>query len=132
MAGGLFSSAERSLELGVHTADVVGRFSTLALGTYGGGEGANGGMLAAAWRGSPVAMSLHLFSLESQPSRYRDAPAALGEALDARESGAELRLGWDRAWRATQLATALAPAAGRASPETGQSLHRPGSSPLSA
>lgn len=124
MAGGLFSSAERSLELGLHTTDVVGRFSTLALGTYGGDEGANGGMLAAAWRGSPVAMSLHLFSLESQPSRYRDAPAALGEALDARESGAELRLGWDRAWRATQLATALALAADRVSPETGRSFDR--------
>ena len=77
LIGGSGSSSESSFELGVRGGDVVGRLNWLVLGA------AEGGALAAAWRGWPVEVGFHLFR---------------ADALDLDLRGAEISGRWDRRW----------------------------------
>lgn len=120
LAGGVTAPSGRSLELGLRVGDVVGRLSTLAVGAIGRDGGASGGALAATWRGWPVEVGLHLFSAETRPSEQADAPSGLGEGLDARRTGVEARLGWDRVWRASRVRAGLGLAEVRVEPEVGE------------
>lgn len=120
LAGGAAAASGRSLEAGVRLGDVVGRVSALALGAVGRNGGASGGAVAASWRGWPAEVGLHLFSAELLPSEQSDAPSALGQSLDVRRRGGEARLGWNRAWRASQLAAGLSLAAARVDPRVGK------------
>jgi Tol biopolymer transport system component len=82
LIGGSGSSSGGALELGVRGGDVVGRLDWLVLGSPSGN-----GALALAWRGWPVEVGLHLFQAQADLSRR----------------GAELSLGWDRAWSGATL-----------------------------
>lgn len=124
LAGGFSAPGGQSLELGLRSGDVVGRLSVLALGALGGDGGASGGAVAAAWRGWPVEVGLHAFQAAERPSKQRDAPADLGESLDATIAGVELTAGWGREWRVTRLAAALGVVASRVDPELGGSFDR--------
>ena len=83
LIGGSASSSGGTFELGVRGGDVVGRLDWLALGAISGSDEAEGGALAAAWRGWPVEVGLHLFRADESD-------------LDRR--GAELSARWDRVW----------------------------------
>ena len=83
LIGGSASSSGGTFELGVRGGDVVGRLDWLALGAISGSDEAEGGALAAAWRGWPIEMGFHLFR-------------AAESDLDRR--GAELSARWDRVW----------------------------------
>jgi hypothetical protein len=124
LAGGVTAPAGQSLELGLRSGDVVGRLSVLALGALGQDGGATGGAIAAAWRGWPVEVGLHAFQAAERPSEQRDAPADLGETLDATVSGVELAAAWRREWRVTSLAATLGFVAARVDPEVGSSFDR--------
>lgn len=116
LAGGVTAPSGRSLEVGLRVGDVVGRLSALAVGAIGRDGGASGGALATTWRGWPVDVGLHAFSVEMRPSQQADVPPGLGESFDARRSGVEARLGWDRVWRASRLAAGISLAAVRVDP----------------
>lgn len=116
LAGGTTAPAGQSFELGLRAGDVVGRFSALAVGAAGRDGGASGGALAAVWRGWPVHFGLRAYSVRELFSEQRDEPPGIGESLDARHSGFEARLGWDRMWRAARLTTELGLGTGRVSP----------------
>lgn len=122
LAGGVTAPSGRSLELGLRLGDVVGRLSTLAVGAIGRDGGASGGALAATWSGWPVEVGLHAFTVETRPSEQNDVAPGLGEGLDARRTGLEARLGWDRVWRATRAGAELSLVASRVSPEVGDSF----------
>ncbi|HEX5719997.1 MAG TPA: hypothetical protein VF179_27830 [Thermoanaerobaculia bacterium] len=83
LIGGSGSSSGGSFELGVRGGDVVGRLDWLLLGALAGSDGAEGGALAAAWRGWPVEVGFHLFQAEE---------------IDLDRRGAELSARWDRRW----------------------------------
>ncbi|MEA2563006.1 MAG: hypothetical protein QOH06_4510 [Acidobacteriota bacterium] len=83
LIGGNASTSGGSFELGVRGGDVVGRLDWLALGALSGSDEAEGGALAAAWRGWPVEVGFHLFQAEE---------------LDFDRQGAEISGRWDRRW----------------------------------
>ncbi|MFL6291669.1 MAG: TolB family protein [Thermoanaerobaculia bacterium] len=83
LIGGSASSSGGTFELGVRGGDVVGRLDWLALGAISGSDEAEGGALAAAWRGWPIEVGFHLFRADESD-------------LDRR--GAELSARWDRRW----------------------------------
>jgi WD40-like Beta Propeller Repeat len=115
----------RTWEAGVRLGDPVGRFDLLAVG--GGGGGLTGGAVAAVWRGSPLAVGIHLFAARERPSEQPTAVPGLGDALDADRRGAELRAEWQRqapaggSWLAAGgYLGDLAPAADPAAPRLAQ------------
>ena len=124
LAGGVTAPGGRSLELGLRVGDVVGRLSALAVGAVGGDGGASGGALAATWRGWPVEVGVHVFTAETRPSEQGDTAVGLGKALDARHSGLEGRLRWERRGSVSRLAAALAVDAERVDPEIGERFDR--------
>lgn len=124
LAGGVTAPAGQSLELGLRSGDVVGRLSSLALGAFGQDGGATGGAIAAAWRGWPVEVGLHAFQVVERPSEQRDAPAGLGESLDATVAGVELAASWRREWRATSLVATLGAVGARVDPQLGSGFDR--------
>jgi hypothetical protein len=81
--GGSASSSGGVVELGLRGGDVVGRLDWLVLGAIAGSEGAEGGALAAAWRGWPVEAGFHLFQAEE---------------LELDRRGVELSALWDHRW----------------------------------
>ncbi|HWM91597.1 MAG TPA: LpqB family beta-propeller domain-containing protein [Thermoanaerobaculia bacterium] len=83
LIGGGGGSSGGSFELGVRGGDVVGRLDWLALGALSGSGWAEGGALAAAWRGWPVEAGFHLFQAEE---------------LDLDRHGAEISARWNRTW----------------------------------
>ncbi len=92
------TSAGASTVLGVRVGDVVGRFDLLALGALGGGA-PDGGVVAGAFRGLPVAFSFHLFDARDRPSAESGRPPSQAVAagrFDVDRRGAELRASWDR------------------------------------
>ena len=122
VSGGSAGSAGDSLELGLRAGDVVGRFDTLALGGYSGSGAPEGGALAVAWRGWPVALSFHLFDVEERPSEQSGTVSAPARLLDAGRRGAELRAEWDRRWRAGGLSVAAGGLWSRVDPEVAAGL----------
>lgn len=96
--GGSGASDGGSWEGGVRGGDVLGRLDWLAVGAVGSGGWTAGGALAAAWRGWPVELSLHLWDAAERPTRGFDVPER-GNLLDRDRSGLELGLGWD--WTAS-------------------------------
>ena len=93
LVGGQVSAAGGAAELGVRVGDLVGRLEALVLGAAGDGT-FEGGALAAAWRGSPVEASFHLFDVAERGSRQNE-PLPVG-AADFDRRGLELRARWDR------------------------------------
>jgi hypothetical protein len=92
--GGGGSPAGGTFELGVRSGDIVGRLDLLALGALGSGGRAQGGALAAAWRGWPVEIGFHLFSVSEHPERQGGrVPAGAGELAGDRRGG-ELSASW--------------------------------------
>lgn len=83
LIGGGSSSDGGNFEFGVRGGDVVGRLDWLVLGSLSGGGWAEGGALAAAWRGWPVEVGFHLFQADE---------------LDLDRRGAEISARWDRNW----------------------------------
>jgi hypothetical protein len=54
-------------QAGVQGTDVLGRLDWFAAASFGNAAGPRGGVLAAAWKGLPVAINLHLFSSLEKP-----------------------------------------------------------------
>jgi len=69
-----FGPSGNTVQLGVDTADVLGRLHLLAMGSIGNAVGPRGGSVAAAWRGLPVALALQLFSAIEKPGNQGLAP----------------------------------------------------------
>lgn len=89
------------LEVGLRGGDVVGRLEWLALGALSGSGGPEGGALAAAWRGWPVEVGFHLFTVDERPSEQRgDRPDT---AADLDRQGIELWAGRDWQWSGARL-----------------------------
>lgn len=122
LAGGLTSASGRSLELGLRVGDVVGRLSSLIAGAAGRNGGASGGALATTWRGWPVEVGLHAFSVETRPSEQGDPPPGIGESLDARRTGVAARMGWNHVWRASRVGGELSLGTSRIDPEAGKAF----------
>lgn len=109
LSSGTAASAGFTAELGVRLGDIVGRLDLLALGSPGGDGAPEGGAVAAAWRGWPVALSFHLFAAEESPSDQRGDLPLDGlplRALDLDRTGAELRAAWDRRYGPAELTLA--------------------------
>ena len=69
-----FGPSGNTVQLGVDSADVLGRLHLLAMGSFGNAVGPRGGSVAAAWRGWPVALALQLFSAIEKPGNQGLAP----------------------------------------------------------
>ncbi|HEX6200986.1 MAG TPA: hypothetical protein VF150_12030, partial [Thermoanaerobaculia bacterium] len=85
-----------ALEAGVRGGDVVGRFDWLLLGSLGHAGAMEGGVLAAAWRGLPVALTAAVFSTSEEPSAQDSPPPGGARSLDTERTGLALAAGWDR------------------------------------
>ncbi|HEX3129140.1 MAG TPA: hypothetical protein VH394_17535, partial [Thermoanaerobaculia bacterium] len=83
LIGGSGSSSGGTVELGARGGDIVGRLDWLVLGALSGRGWAEGGAIAAAWRGWPVEVGFHVFQVDERPSDRR---------------GAELSARWDQIW----------------------------------
>ena len=66
LASGNTSPGSRSVELGARAGDVLGRFSSFAVGSLAPEKGFSGAAVAGSWRGWPVAVSMHLFGAEER------------------------------------------------------------------
>ena len=64
LIAGSATSSGSTFEAGLRVGDIVGRLDGLVLGAAGGGDGWRGGALAATWRGRPLEVGAHLFSVE--------------------------------------------------------------------
>ena len=89
--GGGYAPGNDMYELGLRLGDVVGRSNVLAIGSFGGDDGFEGGAIAGAWRGFPVELNAHLFSASEQ----LDDENAQG----IEQAGGEFGAAWDRQWR---------------------------------
>jgi hypothetical protein len=83
-------------EVGLRGGDVVGRLDWLALGALSSSGSPEGGALAATWRGWPVEIGFHLFSVDERPSEQRGDRPDTATDLDRR--GIELWAGRDWQW----------------------------------
>lgn len=97
LIGGGAGNASGTLELGLRSGDLIGRFDLLALAAIGSSGAPRGGALAGSFRGLPVELGLYAFDVRELPSRQAGsvpAAAATG-ALDLERRGlgasAELR-----------------------------------------
>ena len=72
---------ETAIELGLRFGDILGRLSTLVIGSFGRENGQDGLAVASVWRGWPVEVAAHVFHAEDQ--------------RETRE-GIEVRGGWER------------------------------------
>jgi hypothetical protein len=96
LLGGGATSSGSLLEVGLRGGDVIGRLDWLAIGSLS-GSWPEGGALAAVWRGWPVDVGFHLFSVEERPSEQRGGLPGAFSAFDADRQGIEL---WaERDWR---------------------------------
>lgn len=80
-AGASFAPGHQQAELGVRFGDVVGRLDTLLIGALGRDGAPSGVALATVWRGWPVEVQGHAFSVERE---------------DEHENGLEVRALWTR------------------------------------
>lgn len=102
VGGGTASTSGDLFEAGARVGDVVGRFDALALASFSDSGRPEGGALAAAWRGWPVEVGVHLFQAEERLSEQPDGvPAGLG--LDTERRGLELSAAWSRMWSGGRL-----------------------------
>jgi hypothetical protein len=108
--------SSHALELGVRAGDVVGRLDALALGSIADAAGPQGGTLAGAWRGWPVALSAQIFDATERPSQQPREVPGLGESLDAQRIGVELEGTWQHQWLAGGLELGGGAYVGRAEP----------------
>ncbi len=95
--GGSVSEHGGALELGLRGGDVVGRLDWLLLGSLGESGWPSGGAVAAAWRGSPTEVGLHLFHSRERPTEG-ETIARRGNLLDLDRQGLELSASrrWER------------------------------------
>jgi hypothetical protein len=101
--GGGASSAGGAVELGVRSGDVVGRLDVLAVGALSSSGWAQGGALAAAWRGWPVELTFHLFDARERPGQQSGRVPAAAAELTADRRGGELGASWERVGEDGQL-----------------------------
>lgn len=95
--GGSASSSGSLVEIGLRGGDVIGRLDGLVLGALSPEGWPEGGALAAVWRGWPVDVGFHLFTVEERPSEQRGGLPDAFSAFDADRQGIEL---WaERDWR---------------------------------
>ena len=98
LLGGGAGSGGGTLELGLRSGDLIGRFDLLALAALGTSGAPRGGALAGSFRGLPVELGLHVFDVRELPSRQAGsvpAAAATG-ALDLERRGLEASAEWRR------------------------------------
>jgi hypothetical protein len=97
IAGGTFAPSAQAWELGARGGDVVGRLDYLAVASLArDGRGPRGVAAAGAWRGWPVALGVHTYVVDEEPSRQPVEAPGIGAALDARMRGVEARADWTR------------------------------------
>jgi WD40-like Beta Propeller Repeat len=96
-AGGARSGGG-TLELGLRSGDLIGRFDLLALAAAGTSGAPRGGALAASFRGLPVDLGLHAFDVRELPSRQAGSvpAAAAAGALDLERRGLDASAEWRR------------------------------------
>jgi hypothetical protein len=92
-----FGPSGNTVQLGVDTADVLGRLHGLAMGSMGDAIGPRGGSIAAGYRGLRVALTAQLFSAIEKPGNQGLAPRP---AFDEERFGGFLDASWSRhfAW----------------------------------
>jgi hypothetical protein len=90
-------------EIGLRGGDVVGRLDWLAFGALSGHGWPEGGALAATWRGWPVEVGFHLFTVDERPSEQSGSLPETGAALDLDRRGLELWAGQDWRWSGAVL-----------------------------
>ncbi len=88
-----FGPSGNTVQLGVDSADVLGRLHLLAMGSFGNAVGPRGGSVAAAWRGWPAALALQLFSAIEKPGNQGLAPRP---EFDEQRWGGYLGAAWAR------------------------------------
>jgi hypothetical protein len=88
-----FAPSGNSAQLGLDSADVLGRLHLYALGSMGNAAGPRGGAGAAAYRGLPVAFSLQVFSAIEKPGNQG---LAQRPAFDQERFGGFLEASWTR------------------------------------
>jgi hypothetical protein len=66
LTGGVTSSDENLLELGLRVGDLIGRLDTVVAGALTSRGDYRGASLSASWRGLPVDLNAHLFDLERE------------------------------------------------------------------
>ncbi len=88
-----FGPSGNTVQLGLDTADVLGRLHAIALGSMGNAVGPRGGTVAAAYRGLPVALSVQLFSAIEKPGNQGLAPRP---AFDEERWGGFAEASWSR------------------------------------
>lgn len=103
LVGGTYASVARALEIGLRGGDLLGRLNYLAIGSLTrDGRGPQGAAAAAAWRGWPITVGMHAFTIDETPSRL-PPQAGDGQALDANRRGVEASVGWERLGRPVSL-----------------------------
>ncbi len=95
LLGFSFGPSGNTVQLGADTADVLGRFHGIALGSMGDAIGPRGGAIEAAYRGLPVALTASLFSAIEKPGNQGLAPRP---AFDEERWGGFLEAAWSRPW----------------------------------
>jgi hypothetical protein len=103
LLGGSAASTGGVWELGLRGGDVVGRLDWLILGALGERGWPEGGAAAAAWRGQPVELGVHLFRSRERPTDEEDV-ARRGSLLDLSRQGFELSAFRDWQWSGGGLA----------------------------
>ena len=98
LVGGGAGNAGGTLELGLRSGDLIGRFDLLALAAAGTSGASRGGALAGSFRGLPLDLGLHAFDVREQPSRQAGSvPAAAGTGgLDLERRGLDASAEWRR------------------------------------
>jgi WD40 repeat protein len=97
LVGGGAGNAGGTLELGLRSGDLIGRFDLLALAAAGTSGAPRGGALAGSFRGLPVDLGLHAFDVRELPSRQAGSvPAAGTGALDLERRGLDASAEWRR------------------------------------
>jgi WD40 repeat protein len=124
LLGGSASSAGGVWEAGVRAGDVVGRLDVLALGALSSNGWPEGGALALAWRGWPVAVGFHAFGSRERPAQQPGHLAAALRELDLDRRGLEAAAHWDRQWGGGDLTLRAAALWNRIQPERGLVLDR--------
>jgi hypothetical protein len=102
-----FAPEQQAIELGVRFGDVIGRFDTLLVGSLARNDAPEGLALASTWRGWPVELHGHAYSVEDRQSCL--SPFAPGNDDDGdrqdclSSTGLELRALWSRRFPQSRL-----------------------------
>jgi hypothetical protein len=129
LSGGSEAPSNRGMELGVRGGDLLGRLDWIVTAGLGDAALAEGGALAAAWRGPtpglPLDLSVHAFSVRERPSRQPDEVPGLGRHLDVDRDGVELAAAWQRRTRPGPLTLAGGVYLGEVDPVLGPQARHP-------